>query len=167
MITHEQLLSAIVYDQETGEFVWRHRDDKPNNWNGRFAGTVAGSISSHGYWQIGIDHGVYLAHRLAILYMTGEWPPDQVDHIDGDRCNNAWANLRLASSRQNHCNTGARSYNQLGIKGVRYRHDRGLYEAAICYEGNIRYLGRYATAEEAHEAYCKAGEELHGEFFHE
>lgn len=77
-LTAEVLRSKLDYSPETGVFTWRVRAGKA--WPGR----VAGSPDSWGHTQIRINTRKYAAHRLAWLYMTGNWPADMLDHIDGN-----------------------------------------------------------------------------------
>lgn len=104
------------------------------------------------------------AHRLAWFFMTGEWPILDIDHINGDRSDNRWSNLRLANDSQNGANKRRYKNNKSGFKGVIWdaRHKR--FKAQLKKDGKVLNLGRYHTAEEAHEAYCKAAATLHGDF---
>jgi hypothetical protein len=69
------------------------------------AGDVAGGANNGDrYRRIRVDNQLYQAHRLAWLYMTGEWPSNGIDHINGHRADNRWANLREATQSQNMAN---------------------------------------------------------------
>ena len=96
--------------------------------------------------------------------MTGEWPPEglQVDHKDGNKLNNSWINLRLATPEQNSRNYGAQSNNELGIKGVYLI--RGKYSAYIYYENKLHFLGSFDNAEEAQEIHKAKSLEIQKEF---
>lgn len=158
MLTQERLKELLQYDPETGVFTWRVA-----NGSRAKCGDVAGGIDKHGYVRIGVDGARYKGHRLAWLYMTGEWPALDVDHRDMDRANNAWVNLRHADRRQNMANTGCRANNSCGFKGVHVtRH--GNYAASIHLSGVKSHLGTFPTAEEAHAAYVKAANDNFGEF---
>ena len=78
MVSAERLRELLRYDLDTGMFYWRRSRRGPHN-----GGSVAGRPTQR-YWQIMVDGKRYQAHRLAILYVTGKWPPNVVDHIDGD-----------------------------------------------------------------------------------
>jgi hypothetical protein len=98
-LTAEKLRKALDYDPETGAFTWRFRDDVCKGANTRFAGKPAGCLTPSGNVNIGVYGPLYMAQRLAWLHVHGEWPPGSLEHIDGDKTNNALANLRLVSDR--------------------------------------------------------------------
>lgn len=105
-----------------------------------------------------------LRDRMAWLYMTGEMLPREVeiDHIDGDRANNRWSNLRLATSRQNSENIhGAHRDSQTGLLGVSLDRSGARYLARIFVDGKAVGLGVHSTAEAAHAAYVAAKRQLH------
>jgi hypothetical protein len=150
------LRSLLDYSPETGLFVWRL-----SNSNVSPAGSLAGrSVNSDGYRQIVINRRFYKAHRLAWFYVHGVWP-DQIDHINGDRTDNRLCNLRNVTSllnthnqRKPHCN------NRSGFLGVSKRAD-GRFQAEIRVSGKKRYLGAFATAEQAGAAYVSAKRQMH------
>lgn len=102
------------------------------------------------------------AHRLAWLYVHGEWPDGELDHIDRNPGNNAIANLRLASTGQNGANTGPRLSNSSGCKGISPTrvHRSKPWFARV----GSQFLGYFATAEEAARAYDAAARERWGEY---
>jgi len=146
-----------------GEFRWRARQDRRAQCNALFAGKIAGTFS-YGYRQIMIDYRLYLAHRLAWLYQTGAWPPDQIDHIDCDKGNNRFANLRLATNSQNQQNRGVRSDNTSGHKGVCWHRRDRKWSARIRHNGKTMHLGYFDTIEQASAAYASASLKYHGGF---
>lgn len=160
LITQEQLKELLSYDPETGVFVWL-----VSTSNRVKAGDVAGTFKADsGYIFISALGHIYRAHRLAWLYMTGEWPPNQIDHINCVRDDNRWSNLREATNAQNQANKGPRCDNSTGFKGVRFDQDRQKFRARVKLNGKEYHLGRFGTAEEAHAAYVAASIELLGEF---
>lgn len=152
-LTSQQLKQILRYDPCTGHFRWIA---------GKNFGKVAGG-PMNGYVRICFGrHGQDTAHRLAWLYMTGDWPAKFVDHIDGDRANNKWSNLRLARPDQNAANSRRSKNNVSGAKGVSPY--RGGFRARIMIRGESIYLGDYNTVEEAAAAYAGAAKVGFGDF---
>lgn len=152
-LTAQRLRELVHYDPETGAFTWAK--GRPGCGYGKSAGSFD---SSDGYWRMRCDGTTYKAHRLAWLYMTGEWPLQQVDHMDGNRANNRFANLRQASHSANQQNQRAApiSNKSCGLLGVTLHKPTGKWYSQIRFGGKRKYLGSFATAELAHEAYCEA-----------
>jgi hypothetical protein len=148
------LRGLLDYDPETGELSWAV--GKP----GRSKGARVGHKNKSGrYWQVMIDRKSYMAHRIIWKLVTGEDPPEQIDHIDQDPYNNRWENLRLATPAQNSANR--RGWSELP-KGV---HPNGSgFKAEIYVEGERLYLGTYQTPDEAHHAYKTACTAINEEF---
>lgn len=163
-LSAEYLRSIIEYDPESGEFSWKRRPGYPAKWNTRYSGKIAGTVCTyHNRILIRIDGKQYQAHRLAWLYMTGEWPQDDIDHKDCNRLNNKFNNLRSCTHTQNCANTKGRS-GRCGLKGVDYHKRMKKYRARIRMGGTQVFLGNFDTPDDAHEAYCKAVYKFHGEF---
>lgn len=160
MLTAERLRELIDYDAESGIFRWR----RTVNNNKAKAGAVAGSIGQNGYRYIGVDGRVYLAHRLAWLYVHGEWPPGELDHLDVIPLNNRIANLRPATRSENNRNCGMSSNNTTGFKGVIVHKESGRFRAQIWKDRRRIHLGYFDVAEDAAAAYDAAARELHGNF---
>ena len=157
-LTTKRLREVLHYDPETGEFTWLIFSIS------RAAGRIAGSIMKIGYREISIDGTQYYAHRLAVLYMTGRWPTDQVDHRNGDSLDNRWCNLRNASCAQNQHNQKRQRINTSGFKGVSFDKRYNRWRSQIRANGKRYWLGSFKTAEAAHAAYSAKSNELHGEF---
>ena len=90
-LTPERLRELLHYDPESGFFTWLPYVGKRGRIN---AGDRAGCETGHKIY-IGIDGGIYRAHRLAWLYVHGEWPSLVIDHIDGNPHNNNIKNLSI------------------------------------------------------------------------
>lgn len=143
MLTVERVRELVKYDPETGEF------------SGRKAQTT-----TRGYRQICIDNKRYLTHRLAWFYVFGEWPRQQIDHIDQDKKNDRIGNLRDTSQSINQQNRRKPlRNNKTGFLGVTKDHNR--FKSTIYMVGKSIHLGQYATAEEAHLAYMIAKRIVH------
>lgn len=160
-LTVERLKEVLHYDPSTGRWRWLLTLS-----NRAIAGNEAGSLRVRGDITIRIDGVEHKAHRLAWLYMTGSWPPEQIDHKDLVRSHNWWDNLRLANNSQNNANRRVRSDSSTGVKGV-IRNPRSKvnpYHARIRVGGRVKILGRFATVEAASAAYAIAAEQVFGEF---
>lgn len=157
-------MQVLHYFPKTGEFRWR----KDAGRGGRIkAGSLAGSIHKpSGYRLIGIGGSgrTQLASRMAWLYMTGEWPPVTVDHIDRDHANDRWTNLRLATVEQNKQNSPLYANNKTGFKGVHFDNAKGKYRATVAVGKRPRMLGTFDTLEEAVAARDAAARETYGGF---
>lgn len=159
-ITQTYLHSILNYDPVSGAFTWRVRKAFRT-----IIGAKAGRVTKLGYCVILIDRRNYMAHRLAWLYVHGNWPNQKLDHIDRDKQNNAISNLREATQAQN-CYNRKRAINSTsGFKGVTYRRSSGKWNAQIGCAGKRFNLGLYDTPEAAHQAYCDAAKHFHGDFY--
>lgn len=142
-LTAEALRELLHYDPETGVFTWRVK-----MWRA-LAGSIAGHVSQHGYRMIKISQWKWQAHRLAYLYMTGEHPPHDIDHINQIRSDNRWVNLRSATRKQNQENKSNHA-----MRGIRW--DGGKWLVRIKTNGRTIYLARVSCVEEAKEIRRKA-----------
>lgn len=158
-LTAERLRTLLHYCPETGAFRWL-----VSNSARRPAGSAAGELKPSGYILIGINGWRYRAHRLAWLYVTGEWPQVQIDHRDNDRSNNKWLNLRPADNAQNQANAKRPKNNTSGFKGVFWNKQRQKWAAKINPDRRQVHLGFFADPKEAHAAYCRGAEKFFGEF---
>ncbi len=159
MLSAERLREVLNYDRDTGQFRWR--DDLPVRVGPRMNGKPAGTPMWDGYIKIKIDGTLYSAHRLAWLYVHGEWPAGNVDHRDTNRANNAFDNLRLATHAQNSANKSPNK-SRSPARGV-MPHGPG-YVARVHHAGKRYYLGYFTTVEAASAAYEAKARELHGDF---
>ena len=158
-LTAERLRELFHYDPDTGLFTWRN---DAGRWGRIKAGSVAGGKSKHGYVVMNIDRRHYMAHRLAVLYVTGEWPAGDVDHKYGVKHDNRWSEVRPATRGQNQQNERrARASNKCGLLGVCMDTSRGHWKAQIMLEGRQKFLGYFDTPELAHAAYLDAKARLH------
>ena len=158
-LTLARLKELLHYDPETGIFT-----NRITRGPRAVKGTVAGSINSDGYCQIKIDRKIHLAHRLAVFYMTGEWPPAGIDHINGVNDDNRISKLRPATQAINLKNQKLPKNTTTGVCGVSFNKQHKKYQAHICVNGKNKLLGYYDTLEEATKA-RKAAEEKYG--YHE
>lgn len=153
----ERLKELVIYDPESG--LMHSRVARGNLRIGSLMGSV-----EQGYLRVRIEGKRFFIHRLAWLYSTGEWPRDQIDHIDGNPINNRLSNLRQATSAQNGANSKRRIHNKSGYKGVSWNRETRMWCAFIWHGGKNKNLGSYTSAIEAHLAYANKAQELRGEF---
>jgi hypothetical protein len=158
MLTAERLREVLAYDPETGVFT-RRVSRGPMS-----AGSTAGYPDRDGYLMVCIDYQAYFAHRLAWLYTFGEWPSEDIDHIDRNPSNNALANLRPASRSENLANTKARRDNTSGKKGVWWHKSAKKWAAGITVKRRAHHLGLFESIEDAAAAYEHAAKKHFGEF---
>lgn len=98
-LTAERARELLSYNPETGEL--RRKTGRSG-----VRGVIAGGIAYNGYRLVTIDGKSWYAHRVIYLIMTGEWPPDQMDHINRVRDDNRWENLRPVTALENSQNKG-------------------------------------------------------------
>jgi hypothetical protein len=158
-ISQQRLLEVIEYEPENGIFRWRITKNKR-----AAVGVVAGNLAVNGYVRIFVDGQSYFAHRLAWFYMTGAWPEAQIDHRDGVRNNNRWANLRCVTNAQNACNSRTPTHNTSGFKGVSWSKVAGKWHAYVKVDGARRNLGMHDDIATAARVVSEARKRLHGEF---
>lgn len=160
----------VDYCPESGVFTHRYRDRKwfSNDaayalWNARWAGKENGTIQSKGNGyrrvKVSVNGKQYLAHRVAWVYMTGEGPPKEIDHIDGDGLNNKWANLRDGTDL-NQKNKGLQRNNRSGICGVYWSRVSQKWATRIWVNKNgqrvYKHLGVFSSIEAAEAAVREA-----------
>lgn len=159
IITANELRKILNYNLATGIFIWISKVN-----SNALPGYCAGCLNSQKYLVIRINKKLYLAHRLAWLYVYGAWPKDQIDHINLDKSDNRIDNLREATQWQNEGNVSIRRDNTSGIKGVSwYKRDR-KWRANIQINGKQKNLGFFDNIESAAFAYADAALERFGEF---
>lgn len=156
----ELIRELFDYDPATGIFLWRA--NKPKRL--AKAGDAAGTLTERGYIRIRFAGRVYSAHRLAWLYVYGEWPPALIDHINHACDDNRIKNLRLASDYQNQGNRKISRNNTSGYKGVHFHKHSGKWHATMCINGKQVHVGSSTIKEEAADAYRIASLKHHGEF---
>lgn len=156
-LTADRLRELLHYDPETGLFA--------NNGtrHGVARGSPTGTLdASNGYVKIGVCGRRYYAHRLAWFYVYGEWPENDIDHLNGVRSDNRIANLRAATRALNMQNLRRANENSSsGLLGVERIGNRGFWCARIGVFGKRVYLGCFNNPEDAHQAYLEAKRRLH------
>ena len=156
MLTVERLREILDYDPESGAFAW-----KISTSNRAPVGSSAGTDHGNGYRVIAIDRCTHYAHHLAWLFIYGEYPNQEMDHIDGNRANNKISNLRHGTHAQNMQNLSLRATNKSGMTGVSWLKNYGKWEAYITVNYKKINLGYYDDLQEAGAAYLNAKQDLH------
>ena len=144
----EELFATFYYCKNTGHFV---RHSRPRD--------VAGREGHGGYVYLNYKGVELLAHRVAYVMGHGRWPENQVDHIDGNRRNNALYNLRDTTRSENNCNTDhARGLtpaqqerggaDMVGLTQL----PSGRYRARFKWQGEQIHVGTFGTAAETQAA---------------
>lgn len=169
-MTHSELLKLVKYNPETGLFIllprdisWFKNTQAFKAWNTKFAGKliVDNLHPRTGYQRFTLLNKSYQSHILAWLYMTGEMPSDEVDHINHIRSDNRWENLRIVDRTDNSKNLSKRTNNTSGFTGVSYSNQRNKWIAQISVNGKNKNLGRFSSFDEAVSVWKKASIE-HG-----
>lgn len=156
MITQERLQEVLSYNAETGIF-----NNIKNRSNAK-AGDVAGYKRTDGFIIIRIDGIKYSAHRLAWLYVYGEFPENFLNHVNKIKDDNRFCNIKLTTNQENqHSLIDPQKNNTSGYRGVSWIKASKTWVSIIKVNGKKKYLGAFLTAELAHEAYLKAKKELH------
>lgn len=151
--TVEEIKKVLWYDKESGLFLARFAARNYKPWR------QIGSIESKGYLQIKVGKKLYMAQRLAWKYVTGDDPGNfQIDHIDLNKTNNSFSNLRLVTNKQNCENRKINVRNKTGHRGVYMRGKR--YVAEICHNYVRIKIGKYDTLQEAIDAVTNKRKEL-------
>ena len=153
MITQTELQTLLSYDPDTG--IFRSNADT-KHWH---RGQAVGSPHKDGYLTVMLKGKNYLLHRLAFLYMEGEFPRACVDHRNRIRSDNRWENLRSATYTLNNQNTGISRNNTSGVKGVSWHKKSGKWQAFVSCGSRPVYLGLFSSIEDAAHARAKAEEE--------
>ena len=159
-LTREYVAQRLNYDPETGHFTLR----RFGNCGGPKVGKIAGTVLPSGYRAISLGNHIYRAQSVAWLYVYGEWPPELLDHINGERDDNRISNLRLCTHAQNMRNRRKPTRNSSGLKGVSWCKKQQRWHVQIKADHKTYNLGYFDDKTLAHSVYCRAAEKFHGEF---
>lgn len=159
-VTLKEISEWLAYEPTTGVVTWVRVPRK----YGIVLGGEAGMIIPTGYRVVVFRRKHYLAHHLAWLFATGEWPLLEIDHKNGVRSDNRLCNLRQATSEQQSYNRRVHRTNKEGLKGVCWHAARKKYIAQINVDRKRKTLGYFTSREEAHEAYMRAADQTYGPF---
>lgn len=167
------LRELLTYDRRTGHLFWKRRDAKhfasdssrdpesqAKQFNTAFAGKAAGGLSDDGYARLYINGRSYLAHRVIYALVTGKWPADEIDHENGVKGDNRWANIRPVDRLTNAKNLATRADNLSGITGVGWYPNTRKWRVRITDRGRTITVGSFASFEAACAARASAQAKL-------
>lgn len=153
-LTVERLREILNYDPDTGVFVWRVNKGPVK------AGRVAG-YPQEGYIGISIDGTGFAAHRLAWLYVYGQFPEYTIDHINQNKSDNRICNLRHVTHANNMLNKGMPANNRTGYAGVSWCSTHKKFVAQITANRIKHHIGWFDDPALAHAAYMAEKKKLH------
>jgi len=157
-MTQEKLKEFVEYNQNTGVFIWK----KVNKYTKYNKGKELGGIDeSTGYKVAFVDGKKYRQHRLAWLYVYGEMPKGEIDHINQDRADNRICNLREVTHKENMKNKKISKKNTSGVTGVYFLKTTKKWYSQIRIDGDLKHLGYFKIKEDAIKA-RKDAEEKYG-----
>lgn len=157
IISQEELRKQVHYDPETGEI--RRIVKVINSTN--IGEVVVGNVSHYGYLRINILGKRYLQHRIAWLYMYGEYPDGDMDHINQVKTDNRICNLRKVTRSQNMQNTGKPKNNTSGTRGIWWRKDTKKWAVELCRDKKKFSVGCFDDINEAKVALSDAIKTIH------
>lgn len=143
MLTVERLREVLDYNPFTGAFTWA------KTCSARAPAGNSAGVGAAKYQAIGIDNRLYRAHRLAWLYMHGNWPTGVIDHIDGNPKNNSIFNLRDVTQQVNTRNLKISKNSRSGVNGVNWNSKRQCWNAFIMINRKSINLGYFNSIPEA------------------
>lgn len=145
----ETLRELLSYDPETGVLTWKYRElnwfkteSAFKSWNTKYAGKSAfTAFHDEGYKQGRIFNKTYKAHRVGYAIHYGEWPKDQIDHINGNKADNRITNMRAVNNQENSRNSSKRNDNVSGFTGVFWHKQINKWRSKIRADGKDIHLG--------------------------
>lgn len=170
MVDKDYLCECLEYNPETGDMIWKERPlhhffnaHSWKAWNKKYAKRIAGTIDYQGYRRIGLLGRIHQAHRMAWAIMTGSFPDAEIDHIDHDRNNNKWNNLRAVTGGENQRNQTIYKNNTSGVTGVCWHKQSKKWQAQVQTNTGI-FAKRFQSFNDATQAVLKARKSFN---FHE
>jgi len=147
-LTQAELKEVLRYEPESGKWFWIKTSKYRKSNLGKEAGCVSKSGNLKGRRSINVRGKLYLASRLAWLYMTGKWPKHMIDHMDGNPSNDKWENLRDIRRGENVRNSMKRGYT--------WCNDRSKWRVRYRLNGKLNHIGYFNCQLDARAAYLSA-----------
>tara|TARA_R110000782_G_scaffold270463_1_gene371409 strand:- start:1705 stop:2208 length:504 start_codon:yes stop_codon:yes gene_type:complete len=139
-----------LFEYKNGELYWKV--DRPHRFD---KGKIAGHVTSNGYRTVKINRIGYCVHKIVYIMTYGNCIEGfQIDHINGERSDNRFENLRLVTHVEN-------CYNIKNVKGYSFHKHAKKYAASINVNKKRINLGSYEKEEDARNAYLNAKEKYH------
>jgi hypothetical protein len=148
----------LLYNPNIGKLIWKKSANKS------VIGKEFGLITKMGYRYGSFQQKGFFAHRLIWLFMTGDWPKNQIDHINTIKDDNRFINLREADDYIQQCNRPKQKNNTSGYKGVSFNKNSNKWISKIYHRHQQILLGYFDTKEQAYKAYCNKAIQLRGSF---
>jgi len=158
-LSYAEISKILKCDVENGKLYWLPRSQEmfsdaknpgqAKMWNARYAGKLAFQTVCNGYRHGAIFSRRYFAHRVIWLFATGNWPENQIDHINGDRSDNRISNLRDVTKAENMKNMRVRAKSKSGASGVYWYEGLQKWQVFISVKGKTRNLGRFSEKADA------------------
>jgi len=155
--TPDLLRELLRYEPDTGKLFWRERpiemftaERHMNAWNARHKNKEAFTASNDRMYRVGdIFSKAFKAHRVIWAIHHGDWPDDQIDHINGVRDDNRIENLRVVTNAENARNKSMRKNNKSGVMGVYWNKCKSKWSAEIQCNGKKIHLGYFTSKDDA------------------
>ena len=143
-LTQDCVKKLFLYDSKSGVLTNRVRRGGRSK-----AGSTVGSIDAYGYLTASINYSVYKVHRIIWLYVYGEFPPDEIDHINKIRDDNRITNLRAVNHQENSTNPSIGTTNTSGCVGVGWDKQKQRWKVRIYSNGKMYRFGSYVHKKDA------------------
>jgi len=168
LVKPTDIIDLIRFDSSTTRMWWKHRDRNwfeddasYRKWNTRHVGNECfKTMTRQGYYRGSLFGVKVLTHRICWVFYHGEWPDGLIDHINGDKTDNSFYNLRVVTPEENARNMGLSSTNTSGFTGVYKAKRDGAWRAGVSSTGGYKSLGVFDSFEEAAEARKKYNREF-------
>ena len=159
-MSSKYLNECFDYHEMSGKVFWKIRPRDHfrtergfKTFNSQKSGKEVGTVNNCGYSQVGLNKNIILIHRLVFMLKGFELKAkDHIDHINHNREDNRFSNLRVVSQKENNKNLTMRKSNTSGVMGVYYCSKDSLWYPRIQVEYQNLHLG---ATKDFFEACCR------------